>query len=51
LIIADAPGPFSVNSAAVARRFEGGTRPTPARLAALRSLAEAGYPMGLTIAP
>lgn len=42
---------FSVNSAAVARRFEGGTRPTPARLAALRALAEAGYPVGLTIAP
>ena len=42
---------FSVNSAAVARRFEGGTRPTPARLAALRALADAGYSVGLTIAP
>ena len=42
---------FSVNAAAVARRFEGGTSPTPDRLAALRTLALAGYPVGLTIAP
>jgi spore photoproduct lyase len=42
---------FSVNAAAVARRFEGGTSPTPDRLTALRTLALAGYPVGLTIAP
>ncbi len=42
---------FSVNSDEVAGRFEGGTARTPARLAAMRSLAAAGYPVGLTIAP
>jgi spore photoproduct lyase len=42
---------FSVNAAAIARRFEGGTSPTPDRLAALRTLAQAGYPVGLTVAP
>lgn len=42
---------FSVNAAQVASRFDGGTAPMPARLAALRSLALAGYPIGLTIAP
>ncbi len=42
---------FSVNAAEVARRFEGGTARMPARLAALRAMAEAGYPVGLTIAP
>jgi spore photoproduct lyase len=42
---------FSVNAAAVADRFEGGTARMPARLAALRAMAEAGYPVGLTIAP
>jgi spore photoproduct lyase len=42
---------FSVNAAEVADRFEGGTARMPARLAALRALAEAGYPVGLTIAP
>ena len=42
---------FSVNAAAVAKRFEGGTSPTPDRLAGLRTLALAGYPVGLTIAP
>ncbi|MHA3701351.1 spore photoproduct lyase family protein [Jatrophihabitans sp. YIM 134969] len=41
----------SVNSASVARRFEGGTARTAGRLAALRRLATAGYPVGLTIAP
>jgi spore photoproduct lyase len=41
----------SVNATPVARRFEGGTAPVPARLAALRRLALAGYPVGLTIAP
>ena len=42
---------FSVNSAEVANRFEGGTARMPARLAALRSMALAGYRVGLTIAP
>ena len=42
---------LSVNAAPVAQRFEGGTATVPARLAALRSLALAGYPVGLTIAP
>ena len=40
----------SVNPAAYAR-FEGGTAPVANRLAALRRMAEAGYPIGLTIAP
>ena len=42
---------FSVNAAEVANRFEGGTARMPARLQALRTLALAGYPVGLTIAP
>jgi spore photoproduct lyase len=42
---------MSVNSAAVSRRFEGGTAPVAARLGALRALARDGYPIGLTIAP
>jgi spore photoproduct lyase len=42
---------LSVNADAVARRFEGGTASMPARLRALRELAMAGYPVGLTIAP
>jgi spore photoproduct lyase len=41
----------SVNAAAVSQRFEGGTAPVPARLAAARRLALAGYPVGLVIAP
>ncbi|WNB86619.1 hypothetical protein REH70_05140 [Cellulomonas sp. ATA003] len=41
---------FSVNAASV-ERFEGGTARMPDRIAALRSLALAGYPVGLTIAP
>lgn len=40
----------SLNPAAFARH-EGGTSPVAARLAALRRMAEAGYPVGLTIAP
>ena len=40
----------SVNPAAFAR-FEGGTAPVANRLAALRRMADAGYPIGLTIAP
>ena len=42
---------FSVNAAPVADRFEGGTSRVADRLAALRRLALAGYPVGLTIAP
>jgi len=42
---------FSVNAHPVARRFEGGTASMSARLGALRELATAGYPVGLTIAP
>jgi spore photoproduct lyase len=42
---------FSVNAAAAASRFEAGTARLPARLAAMRSLSQAGYPVGLTIAP
>ena len=42
---------FSVNAPWVARRFEGGTDNVPARLAGMRELARAGYPVGLTIAP
>ena len=41
---------FSVNAANV-ERLEGGTARTSARLRALRRMAEAGYPVGLTIAP
>jgi spore photoproduct lyase len=41
---------FSVNAAAV-ERFEGGTARVRARLTALRRMALAGYPVGLTIAP
>jgi spore photoproduct lyase len=42
---------FSVNAAPVAARFEGGTARLPARLAAMRRVALAGYPVGLTVAP
>ena len=42
---------FSVNAAEVADRFEGGAARMPARLGALRAMAEAGYRVGLTIAP
>ena len=41
----------SVNAEVVARRWEGGTAPVPARLSALGRMAGAGYPVGLTIAP
>ena len=40
----------SINPARFAR-FEGGTAPVARRLAALRRMALAGYPVGLTIAP
>ena len=42
---------FSVNAAPVSTRYEGGTAPVADRLGALRALALAGYPVGLTIAP
>ncbi len=42
---------FSVNAAKIVRDFEGGTANLPARLRALRLVAGAGYPVGLTIAP
>lgn len=42
---------FSVNAEPVARRFEGGTARLAERLAAMRRMALAGYPVGLTIAP
>jgi spore photoproduct lyase len=42
---------FSVNAAPLASRFEGGTAPLAARLGALRRVAAAGYPVGLTVAP
>ena len=41
----------SVNAASVSRRLEGGTAPVHARLAGLRKLAAAGYPVGLVVAP
>ncbi len=41
---------FSVNAASV-ERFEGGTARMPDRIAALRALALAGYPVGVTLAP
>ncbi|HEY5822626.1 MAG TPA: radical SAM protein [Propionibacteriaceae bacterium] len=42
---------FSVNAEEVARRFDGGTASMTRRLVALRSMALAGYRVGLTIAP
>ena len=42
---------FSVNAEDVTRRFEGGTARLADRLAAMGRMAEAGYPVGLTIAP
>ena len=42
---------FSVNAEEIARRFEGGTAPLGARLAAMGRLARAGYGVGLTVAP
>ncbi len=41
---------FSVNARG-AERFEGGAPRMPARLAALRQVAQAGYPVGITVAP
>jgi len=42
---------FSVNAESVARDFEGGTANVRQRLRALRAMALAGYPVGLTVAP
>jgi len=42
---------FSVNAAPVASRFEGGTARLPQRVRAMRLMAKAGYPVGLTVAP
>jgi spore photoproduct lyase len=42
---------FSLNAASVSRDFEGGTANVAQRLRALRKMALAGYPVGLTIAP
>ena len=42
---------FSLNAEEVTGRFEGGTAKLAERLGALRLLALAGYPVGLTIAP
>jgi spore photoproduct lyase len=42
---------FSVNARDITRRFEGGTASLDDRIGALRTLARAGYPVGLTIAP
>ncbi len=42
---------FSLNARSVARDYEGGTSNITQRLGALRTLALAGYPVGLTIAP
>ena len=42
---------FSVNAAQVSRNFEGGTANVSQRLRGLRAMAQAGYPVGLTIAP
>lgn len=42
---------FSLNAASVSRDLEGGTASVEQRLRALRQMALAGYPVGLTIAP
>ncbi len=42
---------FSVNARDITRRFEGGTASLDERIAALRRMALAGYPVGLTVAP
>ncbi|WP_419804514.1 spore photoproduct lyase family protein [Terriglobus sp.] len=42
---------FSLNAASVARDFEGGTATMAQRIRALRRMAMAGYPVGLTVAP
>jgi len=42
---------FSLNALPVTERFEGGTSRLEDRLSALRRLALAGYPVGMTLAP
>lgn len=42
---------MSVNPQEIIRRIELGTSPLPARIRALNDMAEAGYPVGLLIAP
>ena len=41
----------SVNAQTVSKKYEGGVSKVPERLHALRTLAEAGYPIGVIIAP
>lgn len=41
----------SVNAETISQRLEGGTAPVAERLAGLRKLAAAGYPVGVVIAP
>ena len=41
----------SLNAESVARRLEGGTASVTARLGALRRFAQAGYPLGVVVAP
>lgn len=42
---------FSINASSITRDFEGGTANVSQRLGALRAMAQAGHPVGLTIAP
>ncbi len=42
---------FSLNADAVSRRFEGGTATVEKRIAAMRKMATAGYPVGVVLAP
>ena len=42
---------ISLNAAGVARQLEGGTADLPARVEALRKLVDAGYPVGVVLAP
>ena len=42
---------FSLNADDVSRRFEGGTASVDKRIAALRRMALAGYPVGVVLAP
>ncbi len=42
---------FSVNARSITQRFEGGTASLDERIRALGTLARAGYPVGLTVAP
>lgn len=42
---------FSVNAASISRDFEGGTASVAQRLQAFGTMARAGYPVGLTVAP